>query len=74
VTTLLARRSQFHQGRLAGNISLSNLQLLQAQNQAGAMFVQHGSDKVTSTHQALGFLYARYNSRPPCSATSTCFA
>ena len=57
VTTLLARRSQFHQGRLAGNISLSNLQLLQAQNQTGAMFAQHGSDTVTSTHQALEFLY-----------------
>jgi DHA2 family multidrug resistance protein len=57
VTTLLARRSQFHQVRLAGNISLSNLQLLQAQNQAGAMFAQQGSDSVTSTHQALGFLY-----------------
>ena len=57
VTTLLARRSQFHQGRLADNIALSNLQLLQAQNQAGAMFAQHGSDAVTSTHQALGFLY-----------------
>jgi DHA2 family multidrug resistance protein len=57
VTTLLARRSQFHQGRLADNIALSNLQLLQARNQAGAMFAQHGSSAVTSTHQALGFLY-----------------
>jgi DHA2 family multidrug resistance protein len=57
VTTLLARRSQFHQGSLAGNLSLSNPQLQQAQNQAGAMFAQHGSDTVTSTHQALGFLY-----------------
>jgi len=54
---LLARRSQFHQGQLAGNIALSNPQLLQAQHQAGAMFAQHGSDTVTSTHQALGFLY-----------------
>jgi DHA2 family multidrug resistance protein len=58
VTTLLARRSQFHQGRLAGNISLFNPQLLQAKNQAGAMFAQHGSDTVTSAHQALGFLYS----------------
>jgi len=58
VTTLLASRSQFHQGRLASNLSFSNLQLLQAQNQAGAMFAQHGSDAVTSTHQALGFLYS----------------
>jgi DHA2 family multidrug resistance protein len=58
VTTLLARRSQFHQGRLADNIALSNPQLLQAQNQAGAMFARHGSDAVTSTHQALGFLYS----------------
>ena len=57
VTTLVARRSQFHQYRLAGNISFSNQQLLQAQKQAGAMFAQHGTDSVTSTHQALGFLY-----------------
>ena len=57
VTTLLARRSQFHQARLSGNISLPNLQLLQARNQAGAMFAQHGSGSVTSAHQALGFLY-----------------
>jgi DHA2 family multidrug resistance protein len=31
--------------------------LLQAQNQTGAVFAHHGSDTVTSTHQALGFLY-----------------
>lgn len=42
VTTLLARRSQFHQARLAGNIATSNLQLLQAQNQANAVFALHG--------------------------------
>jgi DHA2 family multidrug resistance protein len=57
VTTLLARRSQFHQGRLAGNIALSNPQLLQAQNQAGAIFARHGSNAAASSHQALGFLY-----------------
>jgi len=57
VTTLLARRSQFHQGRLASNLSFSNPQLLQAQNQAGAMFARHGADAVTAKHQALGFLY-----------------
>jgi DHA2 family multidrug resistance protein len=57
VTTLLARRSQFHQARLAGNMAFSNLQLLQAQNQVRAMFMQHGSGPVNSTRQALGFLY-----------------
>jgi DHA2 family multidrug resistance protein len=57
VTTLLARRAQFHQGRLADNISPSSFQLLQAQNQASSIFAQHGSGPVTSAHQALGFLY-----------------
>ena len=57
VTTFLARRSQFHQSRLAANLSPSSMQLLQAQNQAGALFAQHGSGAATPTHQALGYLY-----------------
>jgi len=48
VTTLLARRSQFHQACLSGNMATSNLLLLQTQNQAKAMFALHGSDTVTS--------------------------
>jgi DHA2 family multidrug resistance protein len=57
VTTFLARRSQFYQGRLASSLSFSNLQLMQAQRQAGVMFARHGSDAMTANHQALGFLY-----------------
>jgi len=57
VTTFLARRSQFHQSRLVANLSPSSMQLLQAQNQAGAMFAQHGSSAATPTHQALGYVY-----------------
>jgi DHA2 family multidrug resistance protein len=57
VTTLLARRSQFHQGRLSSNLAPSNLQFLQARDQAQAVLLHHGSDPVTSARQSLGFLY-----------------
>jgi DHA2 family multidrug resistance protein len=57
VTTLLARRSQFHQGRLTENLSSSSLPLQQARMQTGAMIAQHGAGPATASHQALGFLY-----------------
>ena len=57
VTTLLARRSQFHQDRLSSDMATSNLQLLQAQNQANAVFALHGINPADSSRQALGFLY-----------------
>jgi len=57
VTTMVARRSQFHQNRLNGNGALSSLQLQQAQHHATAIFLAHGSDPATSTGQSLGYLY-----------------
>jgi MFS transporter, DHA2 family, multidrug resistance protein len=57
VTTLVARRSQFHQMRLGSNMAASNAQIQQAQSQLGAMFALHGAGPAASTHQALGFMY-----------------
>jgi DHA2 family multidrug resistance protein len=57
VVTLLARRAQFHQSRLASNLTLSNLQLQQAQQQTGAIFAHNGSGPVISSQQSLGSLY-----------------
>jgi DHA2 family multidrug resistance protein len=53
VTTWVARRSQFHQSRLSGHISLYNLQTQQSLNQLRMTFMQHGADWTTATHQAL---------------------
>ena len=57
VTTWVARRSQFHQTRLSGDVSLYNLQTQQMLNQSRATFMQHGSDWATATQQALATLY-----------------
>ena len=57
VTTWVARRSQFHQSRLSGHISLYNLQTQQALTQLRMMFMQHGADGTTATHQALAAIY-----------------
>ena len=57
VTTTIARRSQFHQSRLSGHVSLYNLQTQHAISQLRMIFMQHGSDRVTATHQALAVLY-----------------
>lgn len=57
VTTMLARRAQFHQERLSSAIAPSNLQLRLAQNQSQAVFQHHGSDPVTSMRQSFGALY-----------------
>jgi DHA2 family multidrug resistance protein len=57
VTTVIARRSQFHQSRLSGNLTSSNLLLQQAQQQASAVFAAHGSGPAGSAHQSLGMIY-----------------
>jgi DHA2 family multidrug resistance protein len=56
VTTLIARRSQFHQNQLAGG--LSTPRALERLNQAQGAFLRHGSDPVRAARQALGALYA----------------
>jgi DHA2 family multidrug resistance protein len=57
VTTVMARRSQFHQSRLSSNMVLSNLQLQQMQHGTAAILSQHGAGAAASAHQSLGFVY-----------------
>jgi DHA2 family multidrug resistance protein len=57
VVTLLARRAQFHQSRLASDLTLSNPLLQQAEQQTGAVFAHNGSGPVISAQQSLGTLY-----------------
>lgn len=57
VTTLMARRVQFHQNRLSGNLVLSNMQLQQMQNGAAAVLSQRGAGAANSAHQSLGLIY-----------------
>jgi DHA2 family multidrug resistance protein len=57
VTTLMARRSQFHQNQLVGSMSRARSQELL--DQARALFIHHGSDPVTAGRQAMASLYGR---------------
>jgi len=57
VTTCVARRSQFHQSRLSGDVSLYNLHTQHALNQGRLLFMQRGSDFVTASHQSLALIY-----------------
>jgi DHA2 family multidrug resistance protein len=57
VTTVTARREQFHQSRLASNMALSNLQLQQMQHQTATVLSQRGAGTAASAHQSLGFVY-----------------
>jgi MFS transporter, DHA2 family, multidrug resistance protein len=57
MTTLVARRSQFHQTRLAEHITLGDIRVQQTLEQMRRWFVSRGSDPVTATKQALGALY-----------------
>jgi DHA2 family multidrug resistance protein len=57
VTTVTARREQFHQSRLSSNMVLSNLQLQQMQHGTAAVLSQRGAGTADSAHQSLGFVY-----------------
>jgi len=57
VTTVMARRAQFHQSRLSGDMGLSNLQLQQMQHGMAAVLNQRGADMADSAHQSLGLVY-----------------
>jgi DHA2 family multidrug resistance protein len=57
VTTLIARRSQFHQAQLVGHADYAN-PALQAKLQAIASSLVHaGSSAVDATHAAYGAIY-----------------
>jgi len=57
VTTLLARREQFHQSRLASNLVASNAQLQQTQHLTAAYLTLHGASSTVSMPQSLGLVY-----------------
>jgi DHA2 family multidrug resistance protein len=57
VTTLLARRAQFHQSRLAEGLAPSNPLLQNFQSGVYGFVARHGSDPGTAAHQSLGMIY-----------------
>ena len=57
VTTLLARRQQFHQMRLGDHLTASTPGVQQMLAAMRARFMAQGADLVTATHRALAALY-----------------
>jgi DHA2 family multidrug resistance protein len=57
VTTLLARREQFHQQILGAQLTPSSHQGQSFLAQLGAFFRHSGSDAVTAAHKAIGLAY-----------------
>ncbi len=57
VETILARRSQFHQDRLAGNFSTYSSQFRDSANGLAQTFVGRGTNPADATHQAYGQMY-----------------
>jgi DHA2 family multidrug resistance protein len=57
VNTLLARRAQFHQYRLVGNISMYNPRYQQWVNETVAKLVANGQSYFSARQQALGIAY-----------------
>jgi DHA2 family multidrug resistance protein len=58
VTTLMARRAQFHQNRLGSMMASSNLQLMQTQHGVAGVLTERGAGAAGSAHQSLGFVYS----------------
>jgi DHA2 family multidrug resistance protein len=56
VTTMLDRRSQFHQARLADNITRGNLQLQQAHAGRTQQLITHGVQAAYASKQAYAML------------------
>ncbi|MDE3154466.1 MAG: DHA2 family efflux MFS transporter permease subunit [Acidobacteriota bacterium] len=56
-TTLIARRSQLHQNRLASEITPYGQNTHAALSGAQSLFMQHGANAVTAAQQALAELY-----------------
>lgn len=57
VTTMVARRSQFHQARLAASVAPGQPGYSTMLAGMIANFMHHGADAVTAAHQALAALY-----------------
>jgi MFS transporter, DHA2 family, multidrug resistance protein len=58
VTTILARRAQFHQLRLAEHTAANNRYFVQSWNNAGQLFAAHGMALTDAQRHALAMLYA----------------
>jgi DHA2 family multidrug resistance protein len=58
VTTMLDRRSQFHQARLVDNITGGNLQLQQAHSGLMQQLITHGVQASLASKQAYAMLIA----------------
>jgi DHA2 family multidrug resistance protein len=56
-TTIIARRTQFHQNHLSADVTSYGLTTRQALEQAEGFFRQHGADAVTAAHDAVAQLY-----------------
>ena len=54
--TLLARREQFHQARLAANLTPTSLAYNETIKQAASYFARHGASAVNAQHQAIAWL------------------
>ena len=57
MTTLIARRSQFHQNRLIEHVQLGDLKVQTFLHQSQLWFQSRGSDAYTASRQAVGALY-----------------
>jgi DHA2 family multidrug resistance protein len=57
VTTFIARRSQFHQNRLASNATLYDAPFSQAAKSLGAALARAGTSSTETAHKALAALY-----------------
>ena len=57
MTTMVARRSQFHQARLGENVTAWNLHTQQALQQMTAWFISRGADPYTASKRAIAALY-----------------
>ncbi len=57
VTTMLTRRSQFHQSRMVAHVTPYDLSVQRMLNQAQAALMQGGADPVTANRRSLALLY-----------------
>ncbi|MGH9480483.1 MAG: DHA2 family efflux MFS transporter permease subunit [Terriglobales bacterium] len=57
VTTMVARRGQFHQARLGEQLTAATPGVQQMLNSLKAMMMRQGVDAATAAHRALGALY-----------------
>lgn len=73
VTTMLARRTQFHQSVLAANVSSFDPRLAERIQNLGQMFMKQGANISQATRQAQGLIYANVQRQAAVLAFLDCF-